>query len=913
MIWFFLLSNVINGQKVNFNSTLNSKFTTNTKINKIENILKSLEKNNKHDSLQVYFSKYSNWLYENKELKKAIFYRKKALSYSDTLHLKNQSTIQKETYDLGKYYRKDYQLKKAIVNLNKVLKINNNNEIAIKTYYQLGHAYNKGGNLRKAILYFEITINLLKNKNIDDRLLISSCINIAIISSNSGDYNSILKGIKYSLIADSIAKYTPISMRKKYSIKFNLAFQYNQYELLDIKKSFYYFNQALKIAQKQKDTFRITQTLRNMASLYNTTSFKKSNYYNKKAHKICNINDSLNLRELYFSFGLTYARNKEYRRSIDNNHKSLSYLLGENIVDFSSLNKNIIIKSKDKISLLFILPVLAETYLKLYEKTNKTIYLEKSIAYFKIVDYTLDLLKMNSYGFTSRLLWQKKSANIYGKAIKACYLNNNIEDAFYFMEKNKALLLMEDLVIQNHRQTLDISLKSLKKEYKLKQKLLLTNNYLENEKIKNKKDSLNKIILDTNRELLSFQDSIYINGKINEPVPKILSIKQVQQNLKVNEIFVEYYVSQDDGYGIYTNKENGYIIFLTKDKKFFFEINHLSKLKEEVSMLIKTFKAPFKTNQEHLEFNKLSHTIYKKLFPTQTIKDLIKNKKIKIATDSYLSLLPFETLITENSIIQELNKPNYLIKDCNISYLYSYSFLKNKETSKNNNKQFLGFAPISFNYDNLMTISNSKTEILNLKNYYKGDSYLNNNATKKTFLEKSGNYNIIHLATHANAQDSIQPWIAFYDQKLSLDELYLVKNKASLVVLSGCNTTLGKQEIGEGIMSLARGFFYGGSQSVMSSLWNVDDTATPYIMNQFYKNLSRGKTKSEALHLAKLNYLYNHSLSEASPHFWASFILLGEDNILETDRNFGFLIISLIVVFVMIFWFLRRKLTQKSD
>ena len=97
-----------------------------------------------------------------------------------------------------------------------------------------------------------------------------------------------------------------------------------------------------------------------------------------------------------------------------------------------------------------------------------------------------------------------------------------------------------------------------------------------------------------------------------------------------------------------------------------------------------------------------------------------------------------------------------------------------------------------------------------------------------------------------------------------------------MCIRDSCNTLLGKQETGEGVMSLARGFFHAGAQSVVSSLWSVDDLATSELMTTFYKNLSNGQSKASALRKAKLDYLQNHNFPEASPYYWASFVLLGD-------------------------------------
>jgi len=302
----------------------------------------------------------------------------------------------------------------------------------------------------------------------------------------------------------------------------------------------------------------------------------------------------------------------------------------------------------------------------------------------------------------------------------------------------------------------------------------------------------------------------------------------------------------------------------------------------------------------------LSYAVFKTLFPSEKVRSLIKGKKLSIIPDGYLSLLPFEALSTSETTT------SYLIEDCDISYLYSWSFLQNNLISTTEKANFLAMAPVDFTNSDLSKLVYSKDEIKNLKKYYPGESYLNEQASKSSFLNALPNYSMVHLATHADASDSITPWIAFSDSKLTLDEIYLTQNKASLVVLSGCNTTLGRQEVGEGVMSLARGFFYSGTQSVISSLWSIDDRSTPFIMKKFYKNLHDGKTKSTALRNAKLAYLKTHSLSEASPYYWASFILIGKDDALTNSiPGWIFYIIFAVALLLLFLWLKRYKKAKR--
>lgn len=905
MLWFFCFTPVLQAQVSDLNTILNKSIKKEKKIIKIDSLINNYKQKH-NDSLPFLYADYATWLYENKETEKAIVTRKKALNSTDT----DADFLQKNYHLLGEYLIDNIPLE-AINFFDKALNINTKNNLAINTYFRLGVAYYRINNHKKAMSYWMASINLANENNIVNEQLVKAYNNIIFLQSYDINEKNYKNGIKNYKIADSISKVIVINWNLRYFLKFNIGNMYinnvNR-KYLNIKKGLKYYKEALKIAKTNKDTVKIKQIYRSLSNLYSNTNYKKSIFYNNKALILTKKTDTLNLINTNIAFSISYVKNKQYKKSIKYNYKCISYSTDHNIKNYKNIDKKVLINTKNKEQLLFSFYLLAETYLKYYEQTKDLTLLEKSIACFKLTDDVLDLLLLNTKEFDSRIYWREINNNIYGKALKACYLNNNIEDAFYFIEKNKASLLIEDIVNQNNRMSKNIPTSLLEKETHLKQQLVKYKNTLENTVNKRKKDSLNKVILDTKRVLLTFQDSIYKGEKKRTINQNLSTVKSVQKQLKDNEVYITYYVTEEKEHVVYSNKENGYVIFITKNNNYFFEINNLTDLRNKVTKLINLSKKPFKNKEEFNSYNQLSFKVYNKLFPTKEIKGLIKNKKVIIAPDDYLSYLSFETLITKNNV----EKSNYLIRDCTISYVYSYSFLENIIKTKTENTSFLGVAPIHFKNRSLSTLKNSENEILKLSNYYRGKTFLHQKATKSHFLKELSKHQLIHLATHANAQDSIQPWIAFNDEKINLSELYLTKNKASLVVLSGCNTTLGKEETGEGIMSLARGFFYSGSQSVVSSLWSVDDKATPYIMNEFYKNLYHGQTKSKALRNAKLSYLDHHSLSELSPHYWASFILLGKDDVLPHSAfNWYPYLIGILVVLFFFYLLFKYKINKK--
>ncbi len=119
------------------------------------------------------------------------------------------------------------------------------------------------------------------------------------------------------------------------------------------------------------------------------------------------------------------------------------------------------------------------------------------------------------------------------------------------------------------------------------------------------------------------------------------------------------------------------------------------------------------------------------------------------------------------------------------------------------------------------------------------------------------------------------------DGYLSAEEIqHLDLSACDLVVLSACETALGSARAGEGLMSLRRAFSVAGADTVVSSLWKVDDLATAQLMKDFYTNLwEKSMSRGEALHEAKLRMLRRNQIEnagDAMPSTWGAFVLSGD-------------------------------------
>jgi CHAT domain-containing protein len=146
-------------------------------------------------------------------------------------------------------------------------------------------------------------------------------------------------------------------------------------------------------------------------------------------------------------------------------------------------------------------------------------------------------------------------------------------------------------------------------------------------------------------------------------------------------------------------------------------------------------------------------------------------------------------------------------------------------------------------------------------------------------------YRILHIATHGFL-DAKHPQFSgvvlslvgnkHEDGFLRTDEIFNLRLGSPLVMLSACETGLGKEKRGEGVMGLTRGFIYAGAPSVGVSLWSVDDKSTAVLMSDFYKSLltKESAKPTGALRTARLNMIAARTYS--SPYYWAPFVMVGD-------------------------------------
>ncbi|HEX4965308.1 MAG TPA: CHAT domain-containing tetratricopeptide repeat protein [Thermoanaerobaculia bacterium] len=288
-----------------------------------------------------------------------------------------------------------------------------------------------------------------------------------------------------------------------------------------------------------------------------------------------------------------------------------------------------------------------------------------------------------------------------------------------------------------------------------------------------------------------------------------------------------------------------------------------------------------------------------------------KKRHLVIAPDGPLYFLPFEALLTDAKA--GTGKPYgdlpYLLLDHTVSYVPSASVLASLRLPHPSllgkgevAKTFVGFADPVYgrppvprgqlaalrggdgSQPELPPLPRSRQEVEQVASLYPGKEalYLGPAATKRNVQDNPLLRSAlrIHFATHGLV-NQVRPELSALaltpegqdDGKLRVSEIFNLEIDSDLVVLSACETGLGKQVSGEGVLGLTRAFLYAGAKSVVVSLWPVLETGTPELMTSFYRHLDASGSKVEALRAAKLDLIRG---GQANPSYWAPFVLAGD-------------------------------------
>lgn len=548
----------------------------------------------------------------------------------------------------------------------------------------------------------------------------------------------------------------------------------------------------------------------------------------------------------------------------------------------------------------------------LSRKLNKT---DEAEALFAEADVLAKKLRNRLMNPLARQRFQASYHFLYKNAVEFYYEKYDATNdekyltaAFQSSEKSKSLVLLEMLHSENVRSFAGVPPEILEEEKRLLESI---NNF-------NTTDTLSVA-----SPQLEFENFI---KKIEIEYPDFFQLKyqtnvadltSIQSQLIESQHIINYFLTDNSIFVFLIGKTNFDLIRLDLD----FPINDLMlQFRQAID------KYPGAKGDVLAEavtnYNLLAHHLYELVF--KPISDKFElPEDIILIPDGILNYLPFECLLTEKMGDSDRFKSHpYLLRKHKINYAFSASmFLElNLRKLRPAKKQLLSVAPtFKNNAFGLNELRYNIPEAEFVSELWGGDLLKNEEANLPDFLERAADYRVLLFATHgeANARAGEYSWLAFTYLPDTIDNdllyakaLYERPMSASLVVLSACETGIGEYRQGEGVLSLARGFFYAGAQSIIPTLWSVDDARNSEIIQSFFTHLDDGKTVSSALHSAKIDFLKNRTHDESHPVFWAAPIVVGLPDV-DTSYSGSGWISGLIGAFLLgglFFFFWKRRL-----
>ncbi|MCI4670601.1 MAG: CHAT domain-containing protein [Bacteroidia bacterium] len=551
-----------------------------------------------------------------------------------------------------------------------------------------------------------------------------------------------------------------------------------------------------------------------------------------------------------------------------------------------------------------------------YEMTNDLTSLEYSLDAYKKVLKVKDLLRARYSYERSKLFQQGESVGTLEKALTVAArlyeLNKRpeyLEDAWEFMERNKALVLAENM----YQAQLQSELVPEGQQNEL-DSLLKTKIKLVNERLELKGQAHEEISQEIRKVERAYQESLekleltypeYFNSRYRR---HNLSLKKLQPQIQKTQCIASYFWGKERIWAMYIDRED-------------VQLKELEVDGEEIYSFISQLKGRDTRPEALKSYAKSAFTLFDKLLPT-SFQD---SKNLVVLADGPLYYLPFEPLlrdlpkwdvpISKGMAADSWRELPYAFKKYDFSYAFSGHLYFEQAKEKVNTKALsvMGFAPV---YKGELELRYNRDEIEGIEEIVDG-SYFYANSSKENFIQKLDQANAFHFAMHAflDTSKNGESFLHFGEHegqtsKLYSNEVYPLDLEGKFFVLSACETGVGKLATGEGVMSVARAFRNAGSKNIVMSLWLADGKASKEIWPSFYSMLEKGESSVSALRKVRLGYLEECSPSSVHPFYWAAFVHIGPG--VGNKQGFDlmiYIILGVMGLAVSLFLFLRKRKT----
>gem|GEM_PF-1013507 len=787
------------------------------------------------------------------------------------------------------------------------------------SYGELARLYKKTEDLYESSRNFDRSISL--NKEMGRESVLAA--DLSDLSSVLSKMNSSDKRIE-TLLNESLAIYQKQRKKKAGNTEtaLNIAQVYNEFGFLYLQRNQYRealknyklsLNEKLKIHGLQQTELIVVNN--NIGACYEYLKIADSSrYYYQKAVDY-SIKSHLNPADYYANLGVSFGAKDEYTKALVFFQKAL------NSIDSSCSDTNLSENpgvSKTTPQLADYTAYKAHSFHRRYNIHHDPKDLSDGLQTFMVALEMMDTLRF-MYSFESKPYLASEAKihffNALDMAMDLFELTGDkkyLEQAFLLSERNKSATLNEFLRTNQARQYMGKIAPWIKVEDSIKQLINKTESRLIGlsaepgpladsirslqTRISLLTDQLKNIDIEARRANPEYFQNVYSNhGYLPGDIQKILN---------PGEAMIDYTVIKDTRLQL----DFMIVVVLTRDTLYTYRDTLPSQFRKDINAFRATITS-YVDAKVFRDFCRLSNLMYEYFFaPVEKFKGI---DQLIILPDEELGFLPFEVFVSDTLKPKgsDFRKLSYLNKKYQISYISSheqlYQFRKNSgKKGKATIYTFSPFASQGCTIDSLtlFPLGNSGSEAKSLSRYFKTRVFENRKAGEQSLRRAFQEESIINLSTHG-IMDSTHPMQSRLllnpsepDGSLYLFEIMSLKINSSLVILNACNTGTGKLQVGEGIMSLARGFQYAGVPSVITTLWPVDDQSSSTVMKLFFKNIYAGMGQREALMKARNTYISQATKANGAPYFWAGQVLIGNPGSISINHG----IRHLEIVFILI-------------
>ncbi len=830
--------------------------------------------------------------------------------------------------ELASIHRKRTQFAEALqlfqkaADIEKELHGKNSRKIGV-IYTNLGLTYMEIGDFENALLYFRKSLAIKRKIAGESSPGVAKLYNdMGVCFKRKEDYDRSARYFSKSLkIAQ---KFLPENHPYIAALYLNLGViqgiqrQYDQ--------SLQRFQKALKlkIRSSGEKNVSVAKIYSNLGMLYlKKKDFSKTKFYFERSLALSKAleNSGTLIPQNFYNLAELAAEQGNYTGALRNTQKAILALTPDfsDTTIYSNPAPNLL---RPGTLLLDVLKLKARMLQESYAQTQNLADLRAAFDTYTLAVSFIDQ-KRNAYRNAGSQLWLgSKTATIFDGAVRTALAlwqktgeKQFKEKVFYFTEKNKANVLLRAIRNARAKKFAGIPDSLLQKEDGLRTKLAYFNLQIQKEQEKMAPDG-RKIQAIREKQFATFDAysalvrqleekySAYYRLKYETRVPRV---RAIQNALDRRTALLDYYVGDDFlAVSILTHKKFAVRTF-PKD----------SLLENTVTKMVRSIK-----KIDALAYQSSAEKLYNSL--VRPVEPLLANQRHLIfIPHGILNRLPFEALLLAPSHGQPFHRRDYLIRHFDVSYQLSatlfldarrfqkpprhfdYNFLAfapvfrktgaappnflagraaNRSTGRSQNRGFAGKGR-----KNLAALPDANVEVRQLVRLFQqrgktAAGFYSDAAKEETFKKLTGAYQFLHLATHSfiNQKRPDLSGIVFAppdfgaaeDGVLYTGEIYNLHLRANLLVLSSCESGVGKLVRGEGMLSLTRGFMYAGAKNLVVSLWKVSDKHTRLLMLEFYREMLNGSGHSQALQKAKLKLIQNPQT--AFPKLWSGFVLIGQ-------------------------------------